>query len=331
MARVYVSYTHADKGIVHQIAKDLRDRGHEILMDTEVVNVGQDFRKALLNELKGSDGVLVLISERSLDSKYVVSEIGSARAFIAENVDSKFLIPVLYGDVRIPEIISDLYCIRLNPDNYQEALALIDKSISMFIGKKEAVREKQSKDRQQIESKAADYIEMATTALNSRERINLLIGNTWYVTGFLTLVIGIYFSLISLASINEIKKDEPWIFAMVILKSVIVIGLLIACSKYAFALGKTHMHEALRNADRLHAISFGKFYLKAFGDKVTSSSEIKEIFQHWNIDKASSFGGLDTQIYDPKFTESLMEIVKTFSKKKGTNVSKKAARTGISG
>jgi translation elongation factor EF-G len=110
-------------------------------------------------------------------------------------------------------------------------------------------------------------------------------------------------------------------YVLVILKSIIIVGLLIACSKYAFNLGKSFINEALRNADRLHAIAFGKFYLQAFGDRISSPEEIKEVFQNWNIDKDSAFQKLDTNSYDPKFNESLVEIIKNLSEKVKNNAS----------
>lgn len=75
------------------------------------------------------------------------------------------------------------------------------------------------------------------------------------------------------------------------------------------------MHEALRNADRLHAISFGEFFIKAYGDKISSYSEINEIFQNWNIDKSSSFYELNADTYDPKFSENLIDIIKSLTEK----------------
>jgi hypothetical protein len=63
-------------------------------MDTEVMKIGQDFRKTLLTALKSSDGVLVFVTEQSSKSNYVISEIGAARAFVDESANKRFLIPV---------------------------------------------------------------------------------------------------------------------------------------------------------------------------------------------------------------------------------------------
>ena len=221
----------------------IRDR------DETIMKVGSDWRKELLTELKNSDGLLVLITENSINSKYVISEIGTTRAFIDENENKKFLIPVVYGNIEIPDFIRDLYCIRITDDNFNEAIFKIDNSISSFIGKKEAVEEQQSQKRVLIESKAADYITVATTALREREIQNKIIAYLCYCIGLITLICGVLFAVEGLKSISLVQADivkNPNIiwFTIVILlvKSLIIIGLLLACSKYTFTLGKSFMH-----------------------------------------------------------------------------------------
>ncbi|WP_297338400.1 toll/interleukin-1 receptor domain-containing protein [Algoriphagus sp.] len=322
MAKIYLSYQHQDIELIKRIGEDLKSRGHSIIMDETIMKVGVDWRKELLNELKSSEGLLVLITKNSLNSKYVISEIGTTRAFIDENENKKFLIPVVYGDIEIPDFIKDLYCIRLSDDNYEESINRIDSSISSFIGKKEAFEEKASEEREIIERKAADYIKIATDALKKRENQNKAVAYLCYGIGFMTLVSGILFAVNGLKSISEVTEtievtpNIVWITIItLLLKSVIIIGLLLACSKYTFTLGKSFMHEALRNADRLHAISFGEFFIKAYGDRISSYNEINEIFQNWNIDKSSSFYELNSDSYDPKFSENLIDVIKSLTEK----------------
>jgi len=76
------------------------------------------------------------------------------------------------------------------------------------------------------------------------------------------------------------------------------------------------MSEALKSADRIHAISFGKFYLKVYGARATWP-EVREAFQHWNIDRTSVFSSLGTTEFDPKLMEGLLELGKSFAAKSG--------------
>jgi len=81
------------------------------------------------------------------------------------------------------------------------------------------------------------------------------------------------------------------------------------------------MNESLRNADRIHANSFGRFYLKAYGD-VASREEIRDVFQHWNIDTASAFLQLDPDKFDPKVLDVLKYLAEG-AKPAGSKDSKK--------
>src|SRR5262245_39544882 len=108
MAKIYLSYRHSDKEIISRLSNELINKGHEIFMDETVMIVGQDWRKTLLNALKSADGVLVLITERSLESQYIISEIGTARAFVDQSENRKFLVPIIYGNIPIPSFIEDL-------------------------------------------------------------------------------------------------------------------------------------------------------------------------------------------------------------------------------
>lgn len=65
------------------------------------------------------------------------------------------------------------------------------------------------------------------------------------------------------------------------------------------------MVESLRNSDRIHAISFGEFYLKAYQEKA-DWKEIKEAFQHWNIDGGSSFNSQNANDFDPKIFKNII-------------------------
>lgn len=315
MAKIYISYSHQDIKLVHRITGELKKNGHELVMDSEVMRVGQDFRKTLLTALKSADGVLVLITENSIKSNYVVSELGSARAFVEETAHKRFLIPVVYGAIEIPHIIQDLYCVKMDEDNFDSAVKLIEHTIATSFGRKEAVEEKEDIDRKSLESKASDYIEFAISELKKRESKNSTMGVIWYSIGFVTLIAGVLFAVSGLKNLEALIIINYWTYIVLIIKSIIIVGLLIACSKYAFELGKTFMNEALRNGDRVHAISFGKFYLQAFGERITSPEEIKDVFQNWNIDKDSSFQKLNADTYDPKFTDKLLGIVNNLTEK----------------
>ena len=125
-----------------------------------------------------------------------------------------------------------------------------------------------------------------------------------YSTLLATVAFGIWRVLVK----PPTTTDWPALVELAV-TGVVVVGLLISLAKYAFSLGKSFMVEALRNADRRHAISFGKFYLRAHGSAV-DWAEVKEVFQHWNIDKGSQFIGQQAADLDPQLFAMAIEIAK---------------------
>jgi TIR domain len=66
-----------------------------------------------MRALMESDAVVALITERSLRSPFVISEIGAARA-LSQTGKKTALLPVIIGDMPIPQFIQDLYAIRVS-------------------------------------------------------------------------------------------------------------------------------------------------------------------------------------------------------------------------
>ena len=88
-----------------------------------------------------------------------------------------------------------------------------------------------------------------------------------------------------------------------------IIIILISLSKLLFTLAKSFMVEAIRCSDRIHAISFGKFFLDAYGAEA-SREEVLKAFSSWNIDNGStSFRNQSGEDYDPKIAD-IINILK---------------------
>lgn len=74
------------------------------------------------------------------------------------------------------------------------------------------------------------------------------------------------------------------------------------------------MREALKNADRRHAINFGKFYLESYG-AAADWTQIKEAFEHWNITGDNAFSKSEESKLDvttlEKVATAIEKIVKS--------------------
>lgn len=310
MSRIFISYNSRDSALAKQLSDKLRARGHELTIDVDSLVPGQDWRTTLMSSLREADGLIVLLTENSLHSPFVLSEIGAARAFI-ETSKKMFLLPVIVGGIDIPPVIEDLLAVRWNPSDavaIDAVIARLDKAISTHVGVI-AAREKEGKDKQtKLESDAAAYVEVAIEALRTRESNSRIAANLWSFLGFVALLGGTLFAFFGIYTISSIQTDSWPGYLLIIAKSIVVVALLVASAKYAFTFSKAYISEAIRNADRIHAISFGQFYLRAFGSNA-DARDIKEVFQHWNIDNPTAFGAIDADKFDPKLVEAIIQVI----------------------
>ncbi len=137
MARIYISYNHHDAEIASQFANALKSFGHEVSIDVDELQAGQEWRRTLFDALKESDGLVVLLTPNSISSSYVLTEIGSARAFIQES-KRMFLIPVIIGEMPLPPVVNDLHCLTADPNNLKEVFAKLRQSITAYIDRRAA-------------------------------------------------------------------------------------------------------------------------------------------------------------------------------------------------
>ncbi|MEO8148500.1 MAG: P-loop NTPase fold protein [Bacteroidia bacterium] len=128
MAKIFISYSYKDKNFVLQYIKLLKSSGHEILMDENLVETGQNMQKALMKGIEDADGIVVFITPNSIKSQHVNSEIGFARSYFDNN--KKFLIPLVIGGVEVPYIIGDLMYLEIDKLKIEEVVKKIIEGIN---------------------------------------------------------------------------------------------------------------------------------------------------------------------------------------------------------
>jgi hypothetical protein len=314
MAKIYVSYHREDLQFVLELASRLKTAGHTLSYDVDELSPGTDWRKALDIGLKSSEIFIVVISQSTHKSQSVLTEVGAARAYAFES-NRMLLVPLVIDGSQIPLSIQDIHAI-IQPDrNLDEILPKVERAISAFIGRRAAIESAATEAVAKIQTNATNYISVAICSLEKLEVRDRVLSYLWYFMGFASLLIGIWFAFRGIANAGQHPFVKSEHLVLVVLKAAVVIGLLGACAKYAFSLGKSYSSESLKSSDRIHAIRFGEFYLGAFGEK-TKWDELKEVFQHWNIDRNSSFSSLDVSNFDPKIIESLMNLINTVSGRK---------------
>lgn len=131
MSRIFLSYRAAEVDLAREIATELTHKGHDVRFDEIGLVAGDDWRKVLMDELRSSEVVVVLLSQESLRSHFVMAEIGATRAF--NLLQGIFLIPVIVGEMSVPPIIGDLYAVRVGSPTHEEwksAAEQIDRAIA---------------------------------------------------------------------------------------------------------------------------------------------------------------------------------------------------------
>ncbi|MBE4012868.1 hypothetical protein HJ059_23770 [Vibrio parahaemolyticus] len=96
-------------------------------------------------------------------------------------------------------------------------------------------------------------------------------------------------------------------------RGLVVLTMFVALARYAFIFSNSYMHESLKNGERRHAINFGKFYLEVYGADA-SWSDIKEAFEHWNIDSQNAFTKKQTSDFDPNLLDKTASLSASVSK-----------------
>ena len=300
---------------MHDTLRDgLLDIGYEVLSADSIL-FGADLSMELNNLIQSADAVIAIITENSISSISVLNEIAMAQAQMDAAGNNLFLPLVVGEDVDIPKFLLDRF-VEIVPNLLDGNLNKVIGNIYRAIERSNAIREEKRKSQKEqaakFETSKTEFIKEAEERLNKKESSLRFNANTWYSIGYLALIFGV---VAAFYLINESLGDnlDTTKIALLSLKGIIGIGLLVASSKYAFTLGKSYMNESLKNSDRLHAITFGKFYLQAYGD-VVCPEDVKDVFQHWNIDKDSAFKELGANSFDPKFLESAINIASVLSK-----------------
>ncbi len=180
--------------------------------------------------------------------------------------------------------------------------------------------------RKKIESTSKDYVSDTLSALDRKEAQFHLISKIWSVIGAVSLAAGLlFFGYVTISSFVIIPNPVTWEFiTFSIVKGLIAVALFAALARYAFLFSNSYMREALKNADRRHAINFGKFYLESYG-AAADWTQIKEAFEHWNIIGSNAFSKSEDTQLDVTALEKIAAIIEKISKSLPSPKSEKSA------
>jgi len=305
MARIFISYSREDQNIATWLARGFEGFEHSVFFAGGSIAPGEKFQETISLELKKADVVVFVLSQNSASSKWVMTEMGIALGYWEER-GKPLIIPIVIDDITIPAQLLRIQSIKARRDSLDEAIIDTLAAIDKWIGRSQAKEDDIVEVQDRIEQNAATYINESIDRLQAQETRYRNMSYRWYTLAFVSLLGGVVYGVFRTATFKAIETN--WIVALqFFMVSLIIVGLLIALSRFSFILGRSFMVESLRNSDRIHAISFGRFYLKAFGSKA-DWQEVKEVFQHWNIDKGSDFINQNPKDFDPEVFKLVTEL-----------------------
>jgi hypothetical protein len=157
-----------------------------------------------------------------------------------------------------------------------------------------------------MESKATEYVDTALESLKASEKRFDRIGFAWSVGGIFSVGLGLalaYFLAVEATEKLVANKDISWGLILFFgTKGAILLGLVVATVRLCVGLARNYMHESLKNAERRHAINYGKFYLSVYGAG-TDGQKLQDVFAHWNISGTSAFSAKDEPLPQPTMSE----------------------------
>lgn len=306
MARVFISFAAEDARLAAELTTELAARDHDVFRHDQNLAVGQRWEEQLGRELRDADAIVILLTKASAHSEWIIHEAGMALGYSREK-GHPLVLPVLCDPVEIPGPLAAIQALPAYDRDLRRVAEQLDRLLLHQVGRKQAREEERQEVARRVEETAADYIRKSREDLNRRETRYRSIAYLWYLLAFLSIVAGVVFAFWRAQRAEEMST---WVQLAELLALGVLVVAMLGLAKLSFSLEKAFMVEALRNADRSHAISFGEFYLKAYGERA-AWAEVKEAFQHWNVDKGSSFSSQTPKDFDPQILELAVELIKS--------------------
>ena len=289
--KIYLSYSHNDKELASKFKTYLSEKNFEVIWDEDLLNIGDDFNLKISKALFETDILIPIISEQYQTSKFTQSELQTALGF--KSIDRKPIIfPYITYKSNIPDEVKNISCF-IGTSNIENDLEKIYTELNKINGTLLA------RNRETLRK------------LKINEIKNEILAYFCYILSIMFLLLIV--SFISNVFVLNFSEENILQTILYSVKNIVGLSTLAALSRLAFILGKSFMVEAIRNGDRIHAISFGKFYIKAYG-RVASRQEIREVLSNWNIDSGSSFHTQDSKEIDPN-VYGAVELLKSYFNK----------------
>lgn len=280
---IFISYSHIDNGFALKLSSALEADGYDVFIDNKIP-IGNNIYKDIGKGIARADAVIVVISKNSNRSHFVANETVSMLSFLDKG-RMPLVIPVVLGtDTPLPADLNRFNYIVIpyeNEKSNSENLSIeysvhgpkvkLDKSleedaiekIRLILAAHDEKIKRDEQERRKTEEKVktglSKYIEDVFVNLKESEKRNKKLAFWLYLVSILSLIATIAIAISFTMNKDWQTANVEYMIAYGIACLFIVV-ILVSLSKLLFTLAKSFMVEAIRCSDRIHAISFGKFF-----------------------------------------------------------------------
>lgn len=106
MTKVFISYSHEDQHFARKVADKLIQDGYDVWLDQKEILVGDSVAQKIMSGIKECDYFMVVISENSVNSKWVQKELEVALSNEL-NVEKPKILPIKVDNTDVPEFLKD--------------------------------------------------------------------------------------------------------------------------------------------------------------------------------------------------------------------------------
>ncbi len=178
---------------------------------------------------------------------------------------------------------------------------------------------KQKQLQSKIDTEVPAFVDKAKRDLAINEKHFRLLARTWNRRGTFAIggaaVLSSIFVIYTAVLMFFSQSTLNWaLYGTMLFKEMLVVSILAAFAKYAYAVGSAYTHESVKRTDRIHAIGFGKMYLEIYGSQV-DQQDVKSIFENWNLNSDSSFTKIKEADFENKTYNKLADAIIALSEK----------------
>lgn len=294
--KVFISYSHKDKDIAAKFFDFLSDLDFDVIVDEHLIVVGDDFTEKFTLAISQSDIFIPIVTHNYDISKFANMQLLTAKGYNISK-GSPRICPYIANGHAIPYDLLTISCF-MGTDNLDDDLKKMKAQLISIRTSILTDRDTNIQNETVLHTSLETYLQDVFSTLEKKEKLNRRLAYCSYAASIVFLGVMVIMGVwnISKQPINTTADIPSQVFLS--LDKTLTLTVLAALSRLSFILGKSFMVEAIRNGDRIHAISFGKFYIQAYG-KEASRQEIREVLGDWNIDKGSSFQTQDAKDIDP--------------------------------